>query len=352
MKAGVITRVDGKPGEVYYPYSVVDIPQPTPGPDELLIKIHGAALNHRDLFIRQHLYPGTTWNVPLLADGVGTVVGVGSQELEGWKGKKVLIPPGKGWASDPSGPEESYAVLGGTKHWPNGTLQEYATFSAAEVEECPVHLSTPEAAALPLCGTTAYRAVFNKGQIKAGQNVLITGIGGGVALAALQFACAAGATVFVTSSSAEKIRSAKELGASAGVNYKSPEWEKDLQKMLPKSRPYLDLVVDGAGGDIVQRSVSLLKKGGIIVSYGMTLGPLVPFTMTAVLKNIELRGTTMGSRKEFHDMVSFVRLKQIRPVISTTTRGFESVDELFEIMRSGKQFGKLVVLLGNDQAKL
>jgi NADPH:quinone reductase-like Zn-dependent oxidoreductase len=171
-----------------------------------------------------------------------------------------------------------------------GTLQEYATFAASEVEECPVHLSTPEAAALPLCGTTAYRAIFNKGQIKAGQNVLITGIGGGVALAALQFACAAGATVFVTSSSAEKIRSAKELGASAGVSYKSPEWEKDLQKLLPKSRPYLDLVVDGAGGDIVQRSVSLLKKGGIIVSYGMTLGPLVPFTMTAVLKNIEVCG--------------------------------------------------------------
>lgn len=200
----------------------------------------------------------------------------------------------------------------------SGTLQEYATFAASEVEECPVHLSTPEAAALPLCGTTAYRAVFNKGQIKAGQNVLITGIGGGVALAALQFAAAAGATVFVTSSSPEKIRLAKELGASAGVSYKAPKWEQDLAKMLPRSRPYLDLVVDGAGGDIVTRTVGLLKKGGVIVSYGMTLGPLVPFTMTAVLKNIEvcalvvfslftnglkLRGSTMGSRKEFHDMV-------------------------------------------------
>src|SRR5690606_13926399 len=101
-------------------YSVIDIPQPTPGPDELLIKIHGAALNHRDLFIRQHLYPGTSWNIPLLADGVGTVVEVGSQELEGWKGKKVLIPPSRGWANDPNGPEGTFAVLGGTKHWPNG----------------------------------------------------------------------------------------------------------------------------------------------------------------------------------------------------------------------------------------
>lgn len=117
----------------------------------------------------------------------------------------------------------------------------------------------------------------------------MTGIGGGVALNVLQFSIARGAIVFVTSSSQEKLRKAKELGACAGVNYQDPDWEKNLLKLLPKTRPYLDVVIDGAGGDIVDRTSSLLKHGGIIVSYGLTLGPQVPFSIKALLKNIEVR---------------------------------------------------------------
>lgn len=116
----------------------------------------------------------------------------------------------------------------------------------------------------------------------------MTGIGGGVALNAMQFSIAHGATVFVTSSSQEKLRKAKELGANAGVDYKDPGWEITLLKLLPKTRPYLDVVIDGAGGDIVNRTSSLLKHGGIIVSYGLTLGPQVPFSIKALLKNIEV----------------------------------------------------------------
>lgn len=168
-----------------------------------------------------------------------------------WLGKRVLLAPGRGWRDSPDGPEgDSYGILGGTKHAPNGTLQEYICVPVSEVEEAPLHLDPIEAAGLPLCGLTAFRAVFTKAKVQAGQNILITGIGGGVALQALAFCAAAGAVVFVTSSSDRKLTTAKELGASAGVNYKKDGWDKELKGLLPRSRPYLDAVIDGAGGDI------------------------------------------------------------------------------------------------------
>ncbi|KAH8145035.1 uncharacterized protein LAJ45_10946 [Morchella importuna] len=357
MKAITIEKVEGKPGKVYYPLKLIDLPISTPKPTEVTVKLLAAALNHRDHFIRQHLYPGISFDsIPLLADGAGIVTSTGSAVPTSWLGKRVVLAPGRGWDSDPAGPESDvYAILGGTKHAPTGTLQEYISVPVSEVEEAPLHLDAVESAAIPLCGLTAFRAVFTKGQVQAGQNVLITGIGGGVALMALAFCCAKGAVVFVTSGSGDKLVAAKELGASAGVSYKSTAWEKDLKGLLPRSRPYLDVVIDGAGGDVAARTVPLLKRGGKIVSYGMTLAPQTPFTMSAVLKNIDLMGSTMGSRKEFGDMVEFVRDKQLRPVISKVADGIsiDSLEPLFEDMKEGRQFGKLVVKIApEDTAKL
>ncbi|KAF3937340.1 Zeta-crystallin [Dactylella cylindrospora] len=238
MKALSIEKVEGKPGQVYYPLKLVNLPKPTIQPGEVLVKILAAALNHREVFIRQHLYPGINFETPLGADGVGVVVEASSPELEKqWKGKRVIITPGRGWESSEEGPEGKYAIVGGTVGVSHGTLQEYVALSATELEESPAGLSIPEAAALPLAGLTAFRATFTKARVKAGQNVLITGIGGGVALFALQFAVAAGATVFVTSGSDEKIARAKELGAKEGVNYKREDWSKQLKGLLPKNRP-------------------------------------------------------------------------------------------------------------------
>lgn len=128
------------------------------------------------------------------------------------------------------------------------------------MELAPGHLSPEEAAALPLTGLTAWRALVTKsGNFKPGRNLLVTGIGGGVALNVLQFAVAGGCRVWVTSGSAEKIERAKAMGAEGGVSYKSEEWGKELIKMLPKDRPYIDAVIDGAGGDIVSKAVRSLK---------------------------------------------------------------------------------------------
>ncbi|KAI1478395.1 NAD(P)-binding protein [Daldinia eschscholtzii] len=357
-QALIIKKVDGKPGQVYYPLQIVEVPKPQPGPNEVLVRIHTAALNHRDFFIRQHLYPGISFTNPLLADGFGTVVEVGpnsNPQSSQLLGKKVVLTPSRGWLDSPSGPEDpsKFSVIGGTVLYTAGTGQDFLVVPADELEIAPDHLSPAEAAALPLVGLTAWRALVTKGfngdvsaSAVAGRNVLVTGIGGGVALCALQFATALGCNVYVTSGSPSKLDRAKQLGAKGGVSYKEPGWEKLLAAQLPLSRPYLDLVVDGAGGDIVAKTVKLLKTGGVISIYGMTVGPKMDWLMQAVMKNVDLRGTTMGSRAEFRDMVEFVRKHQIRPVVSRVVKDLDNlkaVDDLFEDIRHGKQFGKLVI---------
>ncbi|KAL2825179.1 hypothetical protein BDW59DRAFT_179948 [Aspergillus cavernicola] len=356
-KAIFLGKAEGKPGTVYYPLALKTLPQPTPQNTELLVKLNAAALNHRDVFLRQHLYPGVTFDVPMGADGVGTVVaaGPGVANPGRWQGKRVVLNPGVGWKDSLDGPEDptGYRIMGGTKFYNKGTLQEYLTIEESEVEEAPEHLSDAEAAALPLAGLTGWRALVVKaGERNTGKGaaVLITGIGGGVALAILLFAVARGADVYVTSSSEEKIKRSIELGAKGGVSYKEDGWEKKLLGMLPKEKRSFDAVIDGAGGDSIGKSVKLLKDGGVLSIYGMTVAPVMPFIMHAVLKNIDVRGSTMGSRKEFKDMVDFVKAHKIRPVVSRVVQAELSdvvaLDRLFQDMKDSKQFGKLVFEFG------
>ncbi|CAG8974616.1 hypothetical protein HYALB_00009793 [Hymenoscyphus albidus] len=352
-KAITIEKIDGKPGQVYYPLKIHDLPSPKPAPNELVITVQAAALNHRDFFLRQHLYPSPSFTAPLLADGTGIVTGLGSAASKSWLGKRVLLMPSRGWEEAHEGPETgNFAILGGTSTFPLGTLQEVLCVDEKEVEEVPGHLSAVEAAALPLVGLTGWRALVSKsGNALEGRNILITGIGGGVASAVLQFAVAMGMRVFVTSGGREKIEKAINLGAVGGVSYKGEKWEKELKELLPKDRPFIDTIIDGAGGNVVSKAAKLLKSGGTIVQYGMTVGPKMDWSMLAVLNNLELRGTTMGSRKEFRDMVSFVQEKKIAPVISRTVKGIDNIkeiDELFEHMRDGSQFGKLVIDISAD----
>lgn len=174
----------------------------------------------------------------------------------------MVLNPGNGWQDNPEGPEspKGYAILGGTKANPLGTLGETVTIDASELEEAPSHLSSVESAALPLTGLTAWRATMTKsGNAKPGHNILVTGIGGGVAIMALLFAVAAGANVYVSSGSQEKIDRAKSMGAKGGVNYKEKGWEKKLVELLPKERKQLDAIIDGAGSDVVEKGMKLLK---------------------------------------------------------------------------------------------
>ena len=327
-------------------------PAPDAKPSELRLKMLTAALNHRDLYIRQNLYPAISFNHPLLADGCAIVLphpkSTPKSASDFSPGQRVLINPGTGWISSSTAPEGPYAVLGGTSSTPLGTLQEFISVPILDVVHCPPHLTDAEAAALPLAGLTAWRALVTKSNnAEPGRNILVTGIGGGVALMVLLFAAARGCHVFVTSSSDEKIEKAKTLGAKGGVLYTDEEgWPKRLKSLLPVDRPYLDAVVDSAGGDIVGSTWKIMKLGGVVVSYGMTSLNQPTLPMQAVMKNIELRGSTMGSRREFEDMVRFVGKKGIRPVVGWVLEGIENlegIDGLFEQLKAGSQFGKLVV---------
>ncbi len=201
--------------------------------------------------------------MPLLADGCGTVTSTGSSSsASAWLHKRVILNPGLGWKDSPEGPEDpkGYAILGGTKFNPSGTLADCIVLDARELEECPEHLTDEEAAALPLCGLTAWRALVGKsGNAVAGRNILVTGIGGGVALMVLAFGVAMGCNVFVTSGDQGKIERAVKLGAKGGVSYREEGWEKKVKEMLPSDRKYLDAIVDGAGGEVIGKGVKLLK---------------------------------------------------------------------------------------------
>ncbi|TGZ77424.1 alcohol dehydrogenase [Ascodesmis nigricans] len=351
-KAIGLKKIPGKPGQVYYPLETLHLPSTPPPPGSATLHLLAASLNHRDLFQRRHLYPNILFSSPILADGCGLVTTPTSPLY----GKRVIINPSRGWVSSPVAPEEPFAILGASIQYPSGTLQEEAVFDENELVEAPEHLDDVRAAALPLCGTTAWRAVFTKGGVKEGMSVLIPGIGGGVAIMAAQFCVAAGARVWVTSSSTEKIqRAVEELGVEGGVLYTGEKWQNDLaEKMKARGQKALDVVVDGAGGDVVVRLQKLLKQGAKVVSYGMTTGPKMDWPMGAVLKNIDLVGSTMGSRREFRDMVRFVAEKRIVPVVSSVVEGFgeEEVESLFEEMDKGRQFGKLVIRISNGEEVL
>jgi NADPH:quinone reductase-like Zn-dependent oxidoreductase len=261
----VIRKADPLPsGEIWYPLAAQALPPPSPKPHEIVVRLAAAALNHRDVFIRQHQYPGAAFAVPLLADGVGVVTAAGSDaDARKWLGRRVVLNPARGWREAREGPEPEaggFAILGGTKYYPAGTLADEGVFDAAEAYDAPAHLSDAQAAALPLAGLTAWRALVSKsGAAERGAQVLVTGAGGGVALMVVLFAVRMGVGVWVTSGSGEKIEGAVRVGARGGVSYKEDGWEKRLVGLLPRERPVFDAIIDGAGGEIVNKAARLLK---------------------------------------------------------------------------------------------
>ncbi|ORZ04846.1 alcohol dehydrogenase [Lobosporangium transversale] len=320
---------------------IAQLPRPVPKLSQSLVKIKAVSLNHRELWILKGRYPNIVFNQPLGADAVGNVIEVNGETSRFKIGDRVIIMPSEGWISNPRGPEDehNYAVRGGTKA--PGVFTEYYASENADIFKAPAHLTDEEAAALPLAGLTAYRALFTKGQVAKGQNVLVTGIGGGVALFALQFALAAGANVYVTSSDDSKIERAIKLGAKGGVNYRKENWDQELLKLSHGQK--FDLTIDSASGPGAVTILSkILAQGGIFVTFGQTAGAFQLDTVP-ILRNVEIRGSTMGSRVEFEQMLHFVEEHRIRPIVSNALSGLENIPKAIEYLRGGNQFGKVVV---------
>jgi len=306
------------------PPTYQEAPDPILEPGEVLVEIKAAALNHRDVFVTQGKYAGIRFPIILGSDGAGIC-----------EGKEVVINPALDWGDDPRFQAKNFQILGLPR---NGTLAEKIAIPESQIYPKPHHLNWKEAAALPLAGLTAYRALFTKGRCATGDRVLITGIGGGVALFALQFAKAVGAEVWVTSSSDDKIERAIALGATGSVNYTTPDWNKQLE-----AAGGFDIVIDGAGGEGFGLLLKLCKSGARVVSYGGTIGVVPNFSPQILFwKQLEILGSTMGTEEEFGEMLAFVAEHKIHPVIDQVF-SLKDGEQAFQRMDEGGQFGKIVL---------
>lgn len=331
MKAMVLKELGG-PEQLRYE----EVPDPAPGPGEVVVRLRAAALNRRDVYVTYGQYPGIELPAIPGSDGAGEVVDVGSEVSGVAIGNQVIINPGLDWGDDVRQKSLHFHILGVPT---DGTYAQYVKVPADNVFLKPAHLSWEEAAALPLAGITAYRALVTKGQVQAGETVLVPGIGGGVATFVVQFAVALGAEVYVTSSSDEKIDRAKSLGAVGGVNYTAESWSKQLKEETGG----VDLSIDSIGGDVFNALVSLAKGGGRIVTFGATRGPVPEVVMPRLfLKELTVMGSTMGSPQEFREMLALVERYRLRPVVDTIYPLEQAVDAQLR-MEKGANFGKIVL---------
>lgn len=308
-----------------------------PAAGEVIVKVYAAALNHRDAWIQKGQYAGLKYPIVPGSDGAGTVVSAGSPEHQHWIGKEVIIDPSMNWGDNMGFQDQkTYKILGLPD---DGTFAEYVRVPVANLVYKPFHLTFEEAASLPIAGVTAYRALFSRAQLRPGEKVFITGIGGGVALMALQFAVAAGAIVYVSSGSQEKLDKAIALGAKAGVNYNGENWAGTLQELAGS----FDIIVDSAGGDGMGALLGLARPGGRLVFYGATRGNPTTLDLRKIFwKQLNLLGSTMGSPEDFATMISFVNKHTIRPVVDKVFP-FEQGESALRHMDDAQQFGKIVI---------
>lgn len=315
-----------------YSCRLSDKPKPSPMPGYCLVQVHAAGINRRDYWISQGQYPGIEPGTILGSDACGTVV----DGDEDWLGKRVVINPNVYWGNIEQVQSQDYSILGMPQ---DGTFAEFVQVPSHRLHIKPEHLNDEEAGALPLCGLTAFRALFTKGKVAIGDKVMITGVGGGVAHTLVLFAKAVGAVVYVTSGQQDKINRAVEMGAVGGFDYTQPGWYEGARQ----AAQYFDVVIDGAGGGNINDCIRVLKPGGRLVVYGATLGRPESLDIHRLFwSQISLLGSTMGSDAEFVEMLSFVERHQLKPHVSEVFDLKDGVKGI-ESMKSNAQYGKLVL---------
>ena len=316
---------------------LVELPDPVPAPGEAVVRLHACGLNHRDVWIRQGLYARIQLPCVLGSDGAGVVESVGAGVDAKLVGKRAVIIPCEKWGPDPAAQGKDFLILGMPRQ---GTMAEKIAVPASMIVELPGHIPFEDAAALPVAGLTAYRSLVFRGGLKKGEHVLVTGIGGGVATLAMLFAKAMGAQVSVTSGSEEKLVRARELGAIAGVNYKEKGWEKDL---LTKAGRPPSLIIDGAGGDGLNNLIAAAAPAARIVLYGATRMSPNKLEMARIFfKQVDIRGTTMGTDDEFREMIKLVAEHRIKPVIEEIFPLSQAV-AANRLLEESAQMGKILL---------
>lgn len=336
MRAVVIRRHGGP--EVI---EVAEVDDPRPAPGEVLVRVRAASLNHLDLWVAKGGRAKLAFPHVLGSDVFGEVEEVG-EEVTGWKkGDAVVANPGV-WCGACARCEagehsecSSYTILGLGRP---GTYAEFVAVPARSLARPPRHLSEVEAATMGIAPLTAYRMLFSRARLVPAERVLVHGIGGGVATFALLFAKAAGCEVAVTSSSDDKLDRARELGADCTVRYDKG----DPARSLGAAGPF-DVAFDTAGAATLPLSLAALRKGGRIVTCGVTSGAKAEVSLQALYWNsLSLLGSTMGSQGDFEAMLAFVEEKAIRPVLDKVFP-LDQAPAAARRMHDGAQFGKIVL---------
>jgi len=328
-----------KSGAQGYSLKMAEVPVPKPAANEVLIRMHAASLNRRDVFVMKGQYPMPPRDVVIpLSDGAGEVVAVGASATRFKTGDKVSPIFFPSWIDGrPAGNATTLSLGGGV----DGVLTEYMAIDEKSVVAIPPGLSYEEAATLPCAAVTAWNGLVTRGHMQAGDYVLLEGTGG-VSIFGLQFAAASKAKPIITSSSDEKLAKAKRLGAVGGINYKTtPEWAKQVRTLTGGGGVQQALEVGGK--DTLPQALASVGPGGHIAVIGglSGFGGEVP-TGALLGQNITVSGIYVGSRAHFEAMNAFIAKHDIKPVIDQTF-AFKDAAAAYELMESGNFFGKIVI---------
>lgn len=317
--------------------SVEEYDQPTPKSDEVLVRWHATSLNYHDYLVAKGAIPVMNGRVPM-SDGAGEIIAKGS-EVHDWEvGDSVMSMFFPYWIE---GSPTLRKIAGVSGEMIDGYIQEASCVPASGITAIPGGYSYAEAATLPCAGLTAWNGLMHTGNLMAGQKVLVEGTGG-MSIFALQFALAAGAQVYATTSSDDKAQRLLDMGCQSVVNYKTDErWGKSIFK---KSNGGVDLVLDVGGGSTMKQSIEASKIGGTIISIGILSGGRkgeITFPKL-FFKFISMKGIAVGNRVMQEAMTQSINTSGIKPIIDRSF-GFEELADAFRYQETGQHLGKIVL---------
>jgi NADPH:quinone reductase-like Zn-dependent oxidoreductase len=318
---------------------LTDVAVREPGAHEVLVKVRAASLNRRDVYVAHGVYPlGPRESLIPLSDGAGEVVAIGAGVSRLQTGDRVAAIFFQDWIGGRSTPQGLASAIGGQR---DGMLSEYVTLPEHGLVKLPESVSFEEGATLPCAALTAWNALFNRGRLQSGDFVLLEGTGG-VSIFGVQFAAAAGGKPIITSSSDEKLKRARALGAIGGVNYQAVvDWEKPVRELT--GGVGVHHVLEVGGKDSIAHSLATLATGAHVALIGGLggFGGELP-VLTLLDQNAVASGIFVGSREDFEAMNAFIDRHRIKPVIDRVFE-FEDAQAAFALMESNAFFGKIVI---------
>lgn len=316
----------------------VTLPQPEPGPGEVLLRMRAASLNFVDLAVATGRYPVPSYPLIPVADGAGEVAQVGAGVTEFAVGQRVIPHSKPLWLGGPARLETSRATRGVVLP---GSLAQYVVLPASALVPTPAHLNDEAAATLPIAATTAWRGL-RAANVRPGSVVALIGTGG-VSVLALQLAKAAGATVVITSSSDEKLERARALGADHTINYRStPAWDEAVREMTGGNGA--DLVIETGGTQTFGRSINAAAAGGTVFVIGFVTGTTASADLFAIMtKELNVQGNTTGSVADLRDVARAIAASKIVPVVDKTFPIAETPQAYAYLAQGGQHFGKIAI---------